>query len=1187
MKALKIVGLLFGGIILLGVVLIALALTPSIQTWAVKRAVAGQPGTTLDVSRVAAGLSATDISDLRLTTDGIVVTAKGISARYSAWDYLTQNRLNADSVTIDDLVIDLRNATATDPAATPPGAGSPGAQPTTSEPKEPFEGILKQAQLPFDVRVGTMNARGRALLPNEQVVTFELKGSGIETGKLGKLEWTVGFTDATTGAALSGLRSTGTGSVRITADRRIDLVEIDTVVAATGPGLPPDRVQLSVRAEQTAGGGNEQYATTIALLRGNAPETIFKTTAQFLAASREITGAWDLTLRAEQLTAVLTGLGLPEVAAQGTGKFALKPDTGAASASGNLQGEAAKLEQVAPALSAIGSARFKVSFDGGMANDVAQLNQLELEATDGNGRPFAQISAKQKIGYEITSKRITFANPNEELARVSVQALPLAWAQPVVAPMVIESGELSLLLAINAEPDGSRVRARAIEPLALRAVTVRQDGKALVEQLTLTLRPQIDYSSTRITAELGDLTVSMPDGDSASGKITADITNVDTTPKIAFTTELKATIINALKPYLPAPMGTLTLVSSSAGQLEGDILQVTRASTTVTRDQGVLLSSLELQQAIRADLKTTTFTVPNPTATAVRMRLGEIPLAWAESFVEKSKLGGVLGGGVFEISMRSADDLTVTTVEPVTLRGVSATIDGQALAQNLDLSANLTATKRGETVAYDVRRIEVKQGDTTLAGVNAAGEAKLGAKLTVSAKGSLEANIAALMTQPALAEFATLSRGQVTANFEATMAEATQAKATLSARNLVAKQENRTLGDLEITLDAAMKADGSGSVVMPLTLTNAQRKSDLNVTATFGKAANRDTFLFTGKVISTQLIVDDFEPLAALAPASEPAKKPAPTTKPGRDEKPFWTGVNGKLDLDLQRVVYGKDYVISNVRGGATITDNRLSLDGFEGRMNENPFKVAAAVDFASQRPQPYALAGSANVTNLKVGEFLRAANPNEKPAIETSVNVVADLKGNGGNITELAKNVYGRFDVTGSDGVLRALGRKGQVASGLSAALGIAGALTGSATTSAIGELTATFAELKFDSFKMQVERGADLALKLTSIEFKSPLMRTTGSGTLANRAGVEMQNQAMQIQLQFGAKGGLEHLLGRANALGEQADPEGYRLMQRNFTVGGTPSNPDSSALWSILLREAATRGAPALQDLFNRRK
>ena len=120
-----------------------------------------------------------------------------------------------------------------------------------------------------------------------------------------------------------------------------------------------------------------------------------------------------------------------------------------------------------------------------------------------------------------------------------------------------------------------------------------------------------------------------------------------------------------------------------------------------------------------------------------------------------------------------------------------------------------------------------------------------------------------------------------------------------------------------------------------------------------------------------------------------------------------------------------------------------------------------------------------------------------------------------------------------------------------------------------------------------MQVERGADLGLKLTNIEFLSPLMRTTGSGSLGNKPGVAMQDQPMQILLQFGAKGGLEHLLARANALGEQADPQGYRLMQKTFTVGGSPSKPDSSSLWTFLLKEAATRGVPALQDLLNRRR
>lgn len=91
MKGLKIVAFVVGGIVVLVAVLLALALTPSVQTWAVQKAVAGQPGMSIKISRVAAGFSAADITNLRYAQDGIIVTAKGVSAKYSAMDYLTKN----------------------------------------------------------------------------------------------------------------------------------------------------------------------------------------------------------------------------------------------------------------------------------------------------------------------------------------------------------------------------------------------------------------------------------------------------------------------------------------------------------------------------------------------------------------------------------------------------------------------------------------------------------------------------------------------------------------------------------------------------------------------------------------------------------------------------------------------------------------------------------------------------------------------------------------------------------------------------------------------------------------------------------------------------------------------------------------------------------------------------------------
>ncbi len=1198
MKALKIVGLVLGVILMLLVVLIALALTPSIQTWAVRKAVAGQPGMQLEVTRVAAGLSAADISDVRFVQDGMVVTAKGITARYSAWDFLTSKHINADDVTVQELVIDLRNATPPktadaksgtpdSPSQTPPPASKSKSQaPKSPAETAPFNGLLQQAQLPFSVRVANLTAKGRALLPNNQTVVFDLKGAGIESGSRGKLEWVVDFADSTTDAALRALRSTGSAHVQITRDNRVDLVEIDTIAAAMGPKLPPDRIQITTRLEQPAPGGNEGYAANISLLRGTAVEPLLKSTAQYNAASREIAGAWDLAVRSEQLAAVLAGLGLPEIAANGGGKFSFKPDTHAVSATGDLQGRVSKLEKIAPALAAIGAMQFKITFDGGLANDIAQLNKLALEATGADGRKFADITSAQKIGYELATKRITFADAKAELARVNIQALPLAWAQPVLEGMVIESGDLSLSLALEAEPDGSRVRARALEPLAIRAATLRQGDKKLVDQLSLTVRPNIDYSATRVLAELNELNLSMPAGDTITGKLSADVTNLATKPAIAFTSQIQARIVSALKPYLPVETGPLAIVSTTEGRLDGDILQLAKATTTVNRENGALLLAIETQQPLRADLKASTFAATNPQATAARIRLGEVPLAWAEPFVEKSKFAGSLAGGVLDVSLRSLEDITLTTTEPIALRGVGATLDGKPTLNALDLTANLTATKRGDTIAYEVRRIEVKQDQTLLAGLAVAGEAKLGAKMTIAAKGNFEADVPALTTQPALAQFATLSRGRVTAVFDANVADATQAKAVISAKNLVAKQDSRALGDLKINLTANVKPDGSGTITAPLTLTNAARKSDLTIDGTFGKATDQKTFLLTGKIVSNNLVVDDFQPLAGLAPASEPAAAPRPGTSrpaprptppvastpaPTRDTEPFWKGVNGKVELDLKRVLYGKDYVISAIRGTAVITDSRLVLDGLEGKFKENPFKLAGGVTFAAQQPKPYSLTASADIQNMDIGAILRSAAPNEKPVFETKATLTARLNGTGGNLVELGKNAYGKFSLTGTEGITRLLSRS-DTASTLTnvASLGLAilGAKNNSQGLTAAAELTQLLNEVRFDSVKVEVERAADLSFKLTAIEILSPILHTSGTGTVASKSTDDIANAPMNIVLQLGAKGALAHALNEARLLSANTDDKGYNLMTKTFTIGGTPAKPDRRALWSILL-------------------
>ncbi|MEO6567666.1 MAG: hypothetical protein ABIO94_02790, partial [Opitutaceae bacterium] len=832
MKRLKIVGIVLGTLVVLGGVVVVLALTPSVQTWAVRKATAGQPGVSIDVARVSLGFSKADLSDVRFSKDGMVVTAKAVTARYSAWDYLTKKRINVDSVVARDVLIDVRSV---NPATTRPA----------SEKSQPFRGVLAQAQLPFDVRLASLTATGRALLPGEQSVTFDVAVSDIATGQNGTLAWTVEFLDAKTGPALQTLNTKGGATIHLSSDRRIDSITVDFTAAIKGPKLPEEQIKLVATAAQPAAGGNETYTANVGLVRGGAVETLFKASAEYLAAAREMSGTWDIAVRSEQLAALLAGLGLPEIAASGAGKFQLKPETAAVSASGQLQGRASQLQKLSPALEGIGSVQFKANFDGGMADNLARLDQLNLEVTGADGKKFAQISSLQKVTFGLVDKRVTLADPKSELARIAIQQLPLAWAQALVKPMVIESGDLSLVIAVEAEPDGSRMRARTIEPLTVRTFSLSNGKQKLADQVSLTARPAVDYSATRILAQVAALNVSMLSGDALTGDLSADITNIATTPVIAFSTQLQAKIVTALKPYLPIETGPLAVSASVEGRQEGQTVNLTKANATVNGANGTLLSALELQQPMRIDTKALTFVAANPTAVAARVRVGQIPLSWAEGFVAKSKFAGGVTGGVLEVTMRSANDLMVATTEPLTLRGVSATLDGKLQAQNLDLTANLTATKRGETFAYDVHRIDVKQGETALVGLVVAGEAtpaKPGTKLVVSAKGNLDVDLAAVMKQPALAEYATLSQGRLAGVFDATMAETIRATAVLTGKNLVTKQDNRPLGELQVNLDANVKPDGSGTLTLPITLTNATRKSDVSINGVFGKSQDQKTF---------------------------------------------------------------------------------------------------------------------------------------------------------------------------------------------------------------------------------------------------------------------------------------------------------------------------------------------------------
>jgi hypothetical protein len=1219
MKALRIFGLVLATIIVLVVVLALLALTPAGQTWAVKKAAASQPGMKLDVSRVSAGLSNADLRDVHLVKDGMVVTAKHVVAKYSAMDYLTKKRLTVQDFTVEDLTVDARGASATGgTAGQHPGAENraDASHPATAESGQPFNGVLSGIQLPVDLNIARFAVPGRVLLPQDQTLTFEVHGSDLISGQRGTIDFKADLANAQPGAALTALHAGGTAEVHITTERRIDLAQLNAVVQAEGPKLPQDELKLVAKAEQPAAGGNEGYNATISLVRGGNAEQLASFVGQYRADAHDVAGVWSVSVRNEQLSALLGGLGLPDFAAEGNGKFASKPDVKEASFSGEIRSSISHLEKSSPQLASLGTVNLQMTFDGGLANDVAQLSQLAIDATGANGQKLVQIQSLQRVGFSLADKKVSFENAKADLARVTVEALPLAYAQPFARDLAIESGTVSMVLAVAADADGSRVRVTPVQPLTFRDVTVRRGEQTLADHMNLSVKPTAEYGSDKLHAELAELTMTANTGDSVNGRFTADVTNVSKNPTVAFTTDTQAKFVAMLKPYLKADTGPLTVVSKSSGSLAGQTLSFQSSSTKVTRADGTVLLAADLAQPLTFNLQDSSIAGSNANADSLRLQLTDLPLAWAQAFVPDSTLSGSIASGTIGVRVRSLNDLTAATTQPILVRGASVTMNGEPLLSSVDVSTDFTADKAGDTVRFNVRKVEAKQRNAVLLSLTAQGDARLAGKPVLNAKGTLDCDITALMQQPVMAKSAMLSRGSLHATFDAALGDSLQASINLVARDLVAKQDNRPLGTAELTATATVQADGSSVVHVPFTLSNGPRKSDLTLDGKVARAG--DVLNFDGKVVSQHLFVDDVKPLASLAPSTPAADKakaakqaaptprgatasttrapaspttmpPSPTTGTA-DAKAFWSGVTGKVDLDLKEITYGTDYIISGVHGTAAITPEELSLSSLEGQLKGNPFKVATAVKFTPAQPKPYTLDGLIDVTGFDVGEFLKASTPNEAPILETRLAINGKLNGSGTSALDLGKNVFGTFDVTGTQGVLRALAnRGGQLLGAASQIAGIVGNITGDQKTAAIAELAGQFAEMKFDRLNMHVERAADLNLKITQLEFLAQEFHLTGTGAIENQPNVPVDKQPMKLVLSLGAKSGLEQLLQKyTHVLSDQHDALGFATMSKSFTIGGSASKPDSSGFWSQILAEMGGVGGAVntLQDIFKRR-
>src|SRR5690349_1095294 len=121
MKPVRLLLVLLGLVLLLGAAVLGLALTPSVQRWAVLRA-ARDAGVKLDASRISAGWSGASLQGVQVEKEGVVVRIDRLNADFSLWRLLVSRELAVARLKIAGLAVDASRVSRANAEAAAAGA---------------------------------------------------------------------------------------------------------------------------------------------------------------------------------------------------------------------------------------------------------------------------------------------------------------------------------------------------------------------------------------------------------------------------------------------------------------------------------------------------------------------------------------------------------------------------------------------------------------------------------------------------------------------------------------------------------------------------------------------------------------------------------------------------------------------------------------------------------------------------------------------------------------------------------------------------------------------------------------------------------------------------------------------------------------------------------------------------------
>ncbi|WP_309386942.1 AsmA family protein [Cerasicoccus frondis] len=643
------------------------------------------------------------------------------------------------------------------------------------------------------------------------------------------------------------------------------------------------------------------------------------------------------------------------------------------------------------------------------------------------------------------------------------------------------------------------------------------------------------------------------------------------------------------KPELASVGGGSLKANLKSTMQSGQVLLETLDANFVT-DSGRNLLALELKRKFTVEIVDGKPQLDGQPGELLTIDLTNLPVAWLSPFIKGVSLDGDEITAGLSITATSDSVYAVKTTTPWRIGGLSVTKDDEPMLKSVDIALTPNVDMDGQKLNVDIANVSLASGGKQLLN----GEAKIlvsdlkNADETTSGTAALSGNLAKLLEQPVLANYAGLAGGQYQLNAKvAPQGGALDVDLDLALSSLTLKQSYDVIDSVSIAvagpIEGAEKVDLKGTA----SIASKSLKSDAALTAKVDRSGGVNQFDvdLTGNALSIdqlKQLQSAFKNPALASDEATPKSQDEPQAVPagGPDKVAAWNGNDGTFDLNFGQVTMGQT-TLKNLEGKLLINNETLRITPLNATINGAPVSAKAIIDFTVGKPKPYALDANIDLEGLEVGSLTsKDGNPNNA-GVTGPYSFKGEAKGTAPTLGQLSDLVLFNLDLKGGPGVVRTEGSAvGTAVSGIGAGLGLVSDITSSLGVSGVKNnpavqqvnamLNAISKEIKYDQISLVANRKENLNVNLDEFVLLSSAnnMKFKGTGKITYQENVPVTEQPMKIQAQLWSKGNQLQLINSLKLAGSTTDSDGY-VAGPKFEITGSLTKPDYySSLASTVL-------------------